>query len=176
MTIPPFIMEGPAGTQVRFHGKNHLYFAGTGYFQLQTNAGLIQAANEASIKYGIGTATSRSLAGTTPLLLEIEKKIAGFFGTEDAVFLPSGYLTNLAGLKALNEMERYDVILLDENAHYSLADGAAAVGKPVLRFNHLDTEDLQLKLAMASDENQRPLIATDGLFPVMAQMNRPFRI
>lgn len=170
MTTRPVMLEGPAGSEVIIHGRKHLYFAGTGYFELQADSRIIKAANKASTEFGMGTATSRALAGTNSLLLELEEKISTFFQSEDAVFLPSGYLTNLAGLKALNEMGSYDVILLDESSHYSLADGAAAVGKPVVRFNHLDTEDLQLKLKRASAESQRPLIATDGLFPVMAQM------
>jgi 7-keto-8-aminopelargonate synthetase-like enzyme len=170
MTSGAVMMEGPAGREVIMHGRKHLYFAGTGYFELQADPRMIKAANRASTKFGIGAATSRALAGTNPLLLELEERISTFFQSEDAVFLPSGYLSNLAGLKALNEMEHYDVILLDENAHYSLVDGAAAVGKPVCRFNHLDTEDLLLKLKQASADNQRPLIATDGLFPVRAQL------
>ena len=64
-------MEGPAGPEVTINGKKYLYFAGTGYYSLQTNTEIIQAANEASLDYGIGSATSRSMAGTTPLLLEI---------------------------------------------------------------------------------------------------------
>jgi 7-keto-8-aminopelargonate synthetase-like enzyme len=170
MTAGPVIMEGPAGPEVIIHGKKHLYFAGTGYFDLQADSRVISAANRATEKFGIGTATSRALAGTNPLLIELEEKIASFFQSEDAVFLPSGYLANLAGLKALSELGLYNVILLDNHAHYSLTDGAAAVGLPVRRFNHLDTEDLQIKLERTSAEKLRPLIATDGLFPVRAQL------
>ncbi len=170
MTSRPVIMEGPAGPEVMIHGKKHLYFAGTGYFDLQADSRVISAANKASEKFGIGTATSRALAGTNSLLLELEERIAAFFQTEDAVFLPSGYLSNLAGLKALSEMKLFDIILMDENSHYSLSDGAAALGLPLIRFKHLHLSDLQSKLEGASANKQRALIATDGLFPVMAQL------
>jgi len=170
MTLEPFVMEGPPGPEVSFKGKKYLYFAGTGYYSLQSDIRLIQASNEASLKFGTGSATSRILAGTTPLLLEIEEKIADYYSTEDAVFLPSGYLSNLAGLMALSEIDLYDVIFLDELSHYSLSDGASGVSLPVVRFKHCSLEDLKPKLAEASDQGLRPLIATDGLFPVMAEL------
>ncbi len=83
MTYRPVIMEGPAGPEVMIHGKKHLYFAGTGYFDLQADSRVIAAANKASEKFGIGTATSRALAGTNSLLLELEERIAAFFQTEE---------------------------------------------------------------------------------------------
>jgi len=170
MTHHSFVMEGPAGPEVQFQGRSYLYFAGTGYFSLQSDARLTKAADEASRTYGTGSATSRNLAGTTPLLLDIEKRIAGYFGTEDAAFLPSGYLSNLAGLKALSEMKLYDVIFLDERSHYSLSDGAAGTGKPVVTFKHRSPGDLLPKVARACDQGLRPLAATDALFPVMGQL------
>ena len=41
---------------------------------------------------------------------ELEKKLAAYFNTEDAVYLPSGYLSSLAGLKALDSLYNYDII------------------------------------------------------------------
>jgi len=170
MSLQPFILEGPPGPDVVFRGKKYLYFAGTGYYSLQSDPRLIKAANQASLRFGTGSGTSRSLAGTTSLLLEIEKKIASFFRTEDAALLPSGYLGNLAGLQALSEMDLYDVIFLDEHSHYSLSDGAHGTGKPVVKFKHRSIDDLRVKLKRASEDALKPLIATDGLFPVMAEL------
>ena len=154
------------GTKVVLNGKSYLYFAGTSYFQLHSHPEVIKAANEATQKYGIGSATTRSLTGTTPLLEQLEENLANFFNTEDAVYLPSGYLSSLAGLKALDEMGRFQVIFLDEGSHYSLAEGAAATGKPVIPFRHRDLNDLEDKMKKELGENQRPLVASDGLFPV----------
>ena len=164
------IMNGPPGPEVILNDKKYLYFAGTAYFNLQSDSRIIEAANIASLKWGMGTATSRSLAGTSPLLLELEENIAAFFQSEGAVFLPSGYLSNLAGLKALCEMKLFDHILLDEYSHYSLSDGAAALGLPMIRFQHRHVGDLKLQLENASAKGKRALIATDGLFPVTGQL------
>ncbi len=62
---------------------------------------------------------------------KLEEKLASYFNTEDAVYLPSGYMSSLAGLKALQAMGKYERIFLDESAHYSLMEGAMATGIPV---------------------------------------------
>lgn len=163
-------MESRTGTNVILNGKGYLYFAGTSYFQLHSHPDVIRAANEATLQYGIGSATTRAMTGTTPLLEKIEQKLASYFNTQDAVYLPSGYLSSLAGMKALDEMGKYQVIFLDEGSHYSLAEGAAATGKPVISFRNRDPEDLESLLKKHLDAGQRPLIASDGLFPVMATL------
>ena len=163
-------MESRTGTTVILNGKKYLYFAGTSYFQLHSHPALIKAANEATQQYGIGTATTRAMTGSTPLLEKMELTLASFFSTEDAVYLPSGYLCSLAGLKALDELGRYHVIFLDDGSHYSLVEGAAATGKKVITFRNRDPEDLAAKLKKHLGNGERPLVASDGLFPVMGNL------
>lgn len=165
-----FTMDGRPGTSVVLNGKTYLYFAGTSYFQLHSHPALIKAANEATRQYGIGTATTRAMTGTTPLLHEIELRLAEFFETEDAVYLPSGYLCSLAGLKALDEMGNYQLIFLDEGSHYSLVEGAAATGKRVIPFRSRDPQDLAGKMKKHIGPGERPLVASDGLFPVFGNL------
>jgi 8-amino-7-oxononanoate synthase len=165
-----YTMESRSGTEVVLDGKRYLYFAGTSYFQLHSHPEVIKAANDATLKYGIGSATTRAMTGTTPLLEKMEQKLAGYFNTEDAVYLPSGYLSSLAGLKALDEMKLYEVIFLDEESHYSLADAAEATGKPVVPFQNRDLDDLQSKMEKHLEKGQRPLVASNGLFPVMGTL------
>jgi len=165
-----FNMESKTGTSVVLNGKSYLYFAGTSYFQLHSHPEMIKAANNATQQYGIGTATTRALTGTTPLLQELEEKLANFFNTEDAVYLPSGYLSSLAGLKALDELGLYDLIFLDEGSHYSLIEGASTTGKSIVYFRNRDTGDLSEKMKKHLGPGQRPLVASDGLFPIMGNL------
>ena len=163
-------MEGRPGTTVTLDGNQYLYFAGTSYFQLHTHPDVLLSAVDATHKFGMGSATTRYLSGTTPLLQKLEQKLSSFFNTEDAVYLPSGYLSSLAGLKALDELDLYDVIFLDEGSHYSLVEGAIATAKPVHLFRNRDLTDLESKISAHLGSKQRPLIATDGLFPVIAKL------
>lgn len=164
------IMEGRTGTTVLLDGSPCLYFAGTSYFQLHSHPDVIQAAVEACQSGGIGSATTRSMTGTTPLLLELEQKAASFFHTEDAVYLPSGYLSSLAGLQALKALGKYERIFLDECAHYSLQEGAMATGIPIEYFKNGDVSSLKKELEKKLLPGERPLIGSDGLFPISAQL------
>ena len=152
------------------NGKNCLYFAGTGYFQLQSHPLVVEAAVAATRQYGIGSATSRSVNGTTPLIIKLEQKIARFFRTDDAAYLPSGYLSNLAAFQALDTMGLYDVLFIDEEAHYSNTSGALATGKKVVPFRHLNPDDLVTKIRKTLKINEKPLIVSDGLFPIQAEI------
>ncbi len=166
----PYVMESKLRTVTTINGKEYLYFAGTGYFQLQSNPEIIDEAVAAIRTYGIGSATSRTINGTTPLILKLEQRIADFFHTEDAAYLPSGYLSNLAGFQALEKMDIYDVIFIDENAHYSNISGALATGKKVVKFKHLDVKDLKIQIKKYLKKGRKPLIASDGLFPIWAEI------
>jgi 8-amino-7-oxononanoate synthase len=165
-----YTMESKPGTEVVLNGKRYLYFAGTSYFQLHSHPEVIKAANDATLKYGIGSATTRAMTGTTLLLEKMEEKLAAYFNTEDAVYLPSGYLGSLAGLKALDEMKLFDTIFLDEESHYSLAEAALATGRQVVPFLNRDLDDLKTKMEKHLQDGKRPLVATNGLFPVMGTL------
>ncbi len=166
----PFIMENKLRPVSTINGKDYLYFAGTGYFQLQSNSELIEQAVAATRQYGIGTATSRTINGTTPLIIKLEKKIAEFFHTEDAAYLPSGYLSNMAGFQALDTMGFFDMIFIDESAHYSNTGGALATGKKVVKFKHLDAKNLKKQIKKHLKKGKKPLIVSDGLFPIWAEI------
>ncbi len=169
-TLFPYVMESKLRPVTTINGKDYLYFAGTGYFQLQSHPKVIAAAVEATGKFGIGSATSRTINGTTPLILKLERKIADFFQTEDAAYLPSGYLSNMAGFQALDTLGLFDVIFIDESAHYSNISGALATGKKVVKFNHLSANDLRKKIIKYLKKDKKPLIVSDGLFPIWAEI------
>lgn len=166
----PFIMESKLRPVTTLNGKNYLYFAGTSYYQLHAHSEIIASAVEATRQWGIGAATSRTINGTTPLLLKLEKKIADFFETEDAAYLPSGYLSNLAGIQALEQLQIFDRIFIDEKAHYSNLAGARGTGKKVIQFSHLDADNLEKKIKKHLKKGEKPLIVSDGLFPIMAEV------
>ncbi len=158
-----WVMETAPGAEVTINGRRCVYFGGTGYFGLQGHPEIIQAGQEAFRQYGLHIATSRTGFGNNPVLLGVERKIAEYFGTEDAVYLASGYLSNLILVQGLKE--RYDLIFMDETAHFSIRDSVYSVGKPVHLFRHRDPEDLQKKLQQELRPKERPLVISDGLFP-----------
>ncbi len=156
-------METAPGAEVIINGRRCVYFGGTGYFGLQSHPEIIEAGIKAFRQYGLHVATSRTGFGNNPVLLEVEKKIAHFFGTEDAIYLPSGYLSNLILVQGLSQF--YEKIFMDEGSHFSIRDAVHSAGKPVITFRHRDPEDLRIKIKEELKTGERPMVITDGLFP-----------
>ncbi len=157
-------MDGPPGAETIIDGEPYLYFAGTGYFGLQNHPEIIAAGEKALRQYGTHSATTRAGLGTNPLVLELEKEAASYFGTEDAVYLATGYLSDMAGIQALCNYTRVDAIFIDELAHFSNRDGAATVRKPVYTFRNGDSNHLAEQLEAHLKPGQKPLVVTDGIF------------
>jgi len=162
-------MDSAPGARTIINGKVLDYFCGTGYFAFQGKPEITKAACDAVRKFGIGTATSRSGYGNNPVLLEVENRAARFFGTEAALYYVSGYLGNAILLQGLKE--KYDVIFVDEESHYSVKDGACIANKPVISFRHRRAEDLSEKLKTELKPSQIPLVICDGIFPVSGEIS-----
>lgn len=161
--VQPQVMESSPGPMTMIDGKPYHYFGGTSYYCLHGHPELIRAGIEALHKYGLGTATSREGFGNNPVLLAVEQKVAEFFGTETAAYFVSGYLGNMVLAQGLSD--RYDVIFMDEMAHFSVQDGAYSSRKQVVKFRHRDPEDLARKLKRELKASQHPFVISDGIFP-----------
>lgn len=164
-----YIMESAPGPVTVINGRKVDYFCGTGYFGLHGHPELIKAACEATRKYGIGSGTSRSGYGNNPALIEVEERAANFFEKESALYYVSGYLGNFILLQGLKD--RYDVIFVDAESHYSVMDGAAVAQKPIVTFAHLDAEDLKKKLHQKVNSCKKPLLLCDGVFPISGEIS-----
>lgn len=159
------VMQGPPGAETVIDGRRYLYFVGTGYLGLQGHADVIRAACEATRKYGIASATSRSGYGDTPPVLDVERLAGRFFGMDDAFYFATGYLSNdiLATLAA----DAVDAVFVDELSHYCVFQAARLTARPVYTFQHLDPGDLADKLTRHLRPGQRPLVMSDGLFAAL---------
>jgi glycine C-acetyltransferase/8-amino-7-oxononanoate synthase len=157
-------METPMGPRVIIGGRERDYFSGTGYLGLQNHPQVLQAAADALARYGFATATSRGGYGEHPLYAALEEEARAFFGAERVLCYPSGYMSGVVLAQGLaGQVER---IFIDEAAHYSLWDGARAAGKPLVPFRHRDPQSLREALRAALRPGERPLVFSDGLFPI----------
>lgn len=152
-------MESAPGPETVIDGVKYLYFAGTGYFGLHGHPDVIDAGCEALRRFGVHTATSRAGFGNSPLLLDVERKAAEFFGTEAAFYFSSGYAANHIAVQAL--ASGADLVLVDSEAHYCVREAAELAKKPVLTFKHRDPADLRSKLT----HGMHPLVMADGVVP-----------
>ena len=168
MVEKQFRMESPVGARTRIGGREVDYFSGTGYLGLQNHSEVIRATVDALQQYGFSTATSRGGYGEHPLYEKFEREACTYFGAEKTLYLPSGYM----GVSVLTQASsgKFEHIFIDSDAHYSLWDAAYATNLPITPFHHCQVESLEEKLKGELRPGERPLLLSDGVFPISGEI------
>ncbi len=148
-------------TEVLMNGKKVLMFGSNSYMGLTNHPKVIEAAVEATRKYGTGLAGSPFLNGTLDIHKELEAKIANYVGKEDAMIYSTGFGVNLGVVSTLTGREDY--IILDEQDHASIIEGRRLSFSNYLKYRHNDMSSLETQLKKC-DPDKVKLIVTDGVF------------
>lgn len=141
-------------------GKRYLNFTTYSYLGLIGHEKIDKAAKDAIDKFGSGTHGVRILAGTTSLHVQLEKRIAEYKKTDDAIAFSSGYVTNLTAISTL--CGHGDEIFADNLVHASIYDGCMLSRAKFSRFKHNDTEDLESMIKKSTAIGK--LIVVDSVF------------
>ena len=159
----PFHMplEAKAGPNVVADGHGMLMMSSYDYLGLIGDPRIDEAAVNAIRRYGTSTSGARLLTGTLDIHREMEKDLASFKGTEDAVTFSSGYMANLGVTYGL--FGPSDRIIIDELCHRSLLDACRMAGVQVQRFRHNDPQSARDELKKTNSAN-RTIIISDGVF------------
>ncbi len=152
----------PQGAWLTVDGKNVLNFCSNNYLGLANHPKLVEAAKEATKKYGVGPAAVRSIAGTTDLHIQLEQRLAKFKGAEAVITFQSGFAANLGTIPALVGKE--DVIFSDRLNHASIIDGSRLSGAKIVAYEHNDPSALEDAIKEHASNFRRALIVTDGVF------------
>lgn len=155
------VSELDGSVEVVVEGRRMLMFASYGYLGLVGHPSINEASKAAVDQYGTGTHGVRLLAGTLDLHHELERTIAEFNHTENAVTFSSGYVTNLAVISTL--IGRHDLVLCDKYDHASIVDGCLLSGAELKRFRHNDMDHLELLLQQSKDRPTK-LVVVDSVF------------
>ena len=161
-------IESPQRARLTVDGKPVLNFCSNNYLGLANHPRLVQAAKEATDRLGIGPAAVRTIAGTTSLHLELEKRLAGFKEAQAAISFQSGFCANLAAIPALTGQE--DVIFSDALNHASIIDGCRLSRAEVIRYPHADVAALRAIVDEKRGKYRRALFVTDGVFSMDGDM------
>lgn len=137
-------------------------FAHYDYLGLSDHPQVIGAAVDAAKSYGPTASASRFVGGERKIHRELERQLAGFFQSDDALCLVSGYLTNVTLIAHV--VGRRDLIVIDEFAHNSLFAGARQSGAEIVRFRHNDMTDLDEKLSRHQGRHGKVLIVVESLY------------
>lgn len=148
---------------------NYLGFA-------QSEGPCADAVEECVRKYGLSFCSPRADAGTSDLVLEVEREVAKFVGKPAAMVFSMGFVTNSGSFPAM--VSKGCLILSDELNHASIRIGARLSGAVIRSFKHNNMEDLEQKLREAISQGQprthRPwkkiLVVVEGLYSMEGTM------
>lgn len=148
-------------TEVLMNGRKVLMFGSNSYMGLTNHPKVIEAAIEATKKYGTGMAGSPFLNGTLDIHKELEAKLADYIGKEDVMIYSTGFEVNLGVVSTLTGKEDY--IILDEQDHASIIEGRRLSVSNYLKYRHNDMKSLEAQLKKC-DPDKVKLIVTDTVF------------
>lgn len=142
-------------------GKQVVNFCANNYLGLSDNPRLIKAAKDAMDTHGFGMSSVRFICGTQDIHKELEKAIADYFKTDDAILYAACFDANGGLFEPLFGEE--DAIISDALNHASIIDGVRLCKAKRYRYKNADMQDLERVLQEAQGDRFR-IIATDGVF------------
>ncbi len=155
------VLEGPQGAVIQVGGAEVLCFCANNYLGLSSDPALMEAAQHALDRYGLGLSSVRFICGTQDLHKELEQKVSAFLGTEDTILYTSCFDANGGLFETLTSAE--DAIISDALNHASIIDGVRLSKAKRFRYANNDMQQLERCLTDAADARSR-IICTDGVF------------
>jgi 7-keto-8-aminopelargonate synthetase-like enzyme len=157
-------------------GRTVVNFGSDSFLGLDQDSRVQEAIRRGLEAWGTHNGASRAFA-SVKANTDAEDKLACWLGTEATLIYPSVTLANLGAIPGL--VGRQDLLVVDEQAHNSIQEGARiarANGVRVANFSHCDPTALRKVLDEAGDY-RIALVALDGVYsmsgelPPLAELN-----
>jgi len=162
--IPPQDDKGPRyklkGAEQEFIRMNS-----NSYLSLSNHPALIEAADEATKKFGVGPGAVRFIDGSFDYHIALEERIARFAGYPAAKIFNSAYTANCGLALAISNKQTYWIG--DQLNHNSIIRAMRIAGVPSGNkaiYNHNDMDRLKKCLDETPEEMERVVIIFDGIF------------
>jgi 8-amino-7-oxononanoate synthase len=155
-------LEGPAGPVVEMEGAERIMLGSNNYLGLTGDARVAEGARAALERYGTGLTGSRLLNGTIDLHLDLERELAAWMGTEDALVFTTGHQANVGTLGTI--LGPGDTVIADSADHASILDGCLLSRAKLRPFRHGRLDKLEKMLERAADDGGGVLVVVDGVF------------
>ena len=163
------VLEGPAGPVVEMEGRQRIMLGSNNYLGLTGDARVKDAAREALERFGTGLTGSRFLNGTLSLHLELERELADFMGTEDALVFTTGYLANTGAIGTL--LGPGDTVICDSGDHASILDAVSMSRARIRPFRHNRLDKLESMLKRSESDGGGVLVVVDGVFSMEGDLS-----
>ena len=155
------VLEGEQKAHSTFDHRSVVNLSSNNYLGLTTHPRLRERALEAIEKFGVGSGSVRSIAGTMEIHMELERRLAEFKKVEAVVVFQSGFAANAGTVSAV--LTKEDVVISDELNHASIIDGCRLSRAAIKVFPHKDV-DAARKVINELPSSQRKLLISDGVF------------
>ncbi len=160
-------LEGEIGNRMMFQGKERIVWSLNNYLGLANHPEVRKADKEAAEEFGLAYPMgARMMSGNSNYHEELEKNLAEFVGTEDAMLFNFGYQGMVSAIDSL--CSRRDVIVYDAESHACIIDGLRMHPGHRYVFKHNNIEDcekqLQRATEMAATTGGGILVITEGVF------------
>ena len=142
-------------------GQEVLNFCANNYLGLSDHPRLITAAKAAMDSHGYGMSSVRFICGTQDMHKQLERAIAEYFHTEDAILYAACFDANGGVFEPLFGAE--DAIISDALNHASIIDGVRLCKAKRYRYANGNMAELEECLKEAQAQRHR-IIVTDGVF------------
>jgi glycine C-acetyltransferase len=158
------IIASPQQAEIELaDGRKVLNFCANNYLGLADHPRVIAAAKRALDTHGFGMASVRFICGTQDLHKQLERRIAEFFGKDDAILYAACFDANGGLYEPL--LGEDDAVVSDALNHASIIDGVRLCKAKRYRYANSDMADLETQLQAARAAGARDvLITTDGVF------------
>ena len=165
------LITSAQGAHVDIGGRRVINLCANNYLGLADHPALIEAAERAMHDHGFGMASVRFICGTQDLHRELEARLAGFLGKDDAILFAACFDANGGLFEALLGPE--DAVISDALNHASIIDGIRLCKARRYLYANSDMDELQARLREARAGGARHiLIATDGVFSMDGYLAR----
>jgi 8-amino-7-oxononanoate synthase len=161
--LPYFhVLTSAAMPVVEMEGAERIMLGSNNYLGLTGDERVMHGAEDALHRYGTGLTGSRFLNGTIPLHLELEREIAEWMNTEDALVFTTGHQANLSVLGTI--LGPTDTVIVDAGDHASILDGCLLSRAKLRPFRHNRLDKLEKMLDRAQTDGGGVLVVVDGVF------------
>jgi len=161
--LPYFrMLTSQAGPVVEMEGRETVMLGSNNYLGLTTDERVKDAARQALETYGTGVTGSRLLNGTTPLHVELERELAEWMQTDDAIVFTTGYQSNVGCIGTI--LGPQDTVICDSGDHASILDGCRLSGAKLRPFRHNRMDKLAKMLERAAGDGGGVLVIVDGVY------------
>jgi 8-amino-7-oxononanoate synthase len=155
-------VDSGAAPVMAMEGAERIMLGSNNYLGLTGDPRVIQGARDALDRYGTGLTGSRLLNGTTELHLELERELAAWMGTEEAIVFTTGHQANVGCLGTI--LSPGDTVIADSGDHASILDGCLLSRAKLRPFRHGRLDKLEKMLERAVADGGGILVVVDGVF------------